>query len=121
MSYPPEMNAIGQGRQAAMNKIALSGLLGNSQSPVGSTPTRDPAAAEFQQALLCLRYLEEKLAISTPPERRNDAVEVKQIAVDLQKMSIDRQDDFIKMAQQQAGRMAPNQFPNINAMGAGSV
>lgn len=113
------LNAVLNGLN--LGKLALSGLQPQVSSPRGGPPPVDPLADKFRQCLSCLNDLAQQL------QKQGDArnmLEAQEMYVELQRMSIDRQDEIQKkaadsMMQGPGGGEQPfgAQFPNVNGGG----
>lgn len=114
MAFSPELSSALQGMQ--MGRTALSGLLPNSSNPRGGAAGTDPNTQDFRQAVAILNQLAQKLMRSDLPSGASDSNNVSQMAVKLQRMSIDRQEEVAKQGMQQA-LSGIGQTPQINGGG----
>ncbi len=115
-----DLQAIMGGLKAGgnMSKLALAGLQPSSGSPRGGPPPVDPLAGPFRQGINILNSLAQAL------QRQGDqarSVDLQDMSVKLQRLSIDRQNDIAKagISEQQSdnGNSMPGTFPNVNAGG----
>jgi hypothetical protein len=102
----------------SLGRTALSGLVPTSSSPRGGPPPVDPLASRFRSVLAELDALSAGLNRVGDQQRM---VEVQELKVKLQRMSVDRQSDIMKAGSGSAGAgpssgFAAN-FPNINGGG----
>jgi hypothetical protein len=118
----PDLQAVISGLKTGnMRHLALAGLAPSGGSPRGAPPPADPLVGQFRACIAQLNGLAQAL------ERQGDQprmVDVQEISLKLQRLSMDRQNAIAKAGVSDAGVEEPNgalnaAFPNIN--GGGTV
>jgi hypothetical protein len=111
----PELGSAVKGMQ--MGQTALSGLLPSSGNPRGGGAPLDPYSQDFRQAIGILNQLAQKLIRSDLPSGAGDSNDIAQMAVKLQRLSIDRQKEVAEQSMKQALTGLASSTPNVNGGG----
>ena len=111
----PELGSAVKGIQ--MGQTALSGLLPTSSNPRGGGAPVDPYMQDFRQAIGMLNQLAQKLIRSDLPSGAGNSNDIAQMAVKLQRISIDRQKEVAEKSMQEALTGLASQTPNVNGGG----
>ena len=114
MAVSPEIMSAIKGTQ--MGQTSLSGLLPSAGNPRGGAAGSDPYVQDFRQAVGMLNQLAAKLMRSDLPSGPKDSNEISQMAVKLQRISIDRQEEVAKLGMQKA-LTGIGQTPQVNGGG----